>query len=115
MTAHAIAVDVLLGITAVACWLGVLGMVRMRDPFQALHYLSYPAILGMGALTVAMFIQTGWGQATWKCGIILLVLMASNSVGTHAAARAFRQREREHWEPEPNDPEVEFLGGRPQS
>lgn len=115
MTAHAITVDVLLGITAVACWIAVLGMVRMRDAFQALHYLSYPAILGMSALTVAMFIQTGWNQAAWKCGIILLVLLASNSVGTHAAARAFRQREKEHWEPEPNDPEVEFLGGRPQS
>ena len=115
MTAHAIAVDVLLGVTTVACWLGVLGMVRMRDPFQALHYLSYPAIPGMGALTVAMFIQTGWSQAGWKCGIILLVLIASNSVGTHAAARAFRQREKGHWEPEPGDPEVEFLGGRPQS
>lgn len=115
MTAHGIAVDVLLGITAIACWLGVLGMVRMRDPFQALHYLSYPAILGMGALTVAVFIQTGWSQAGWKSGIILLVLLASNSVGTHAAARAFRQRQKEHWEPEPSDPEVEFLGGRPTS
>lgn len=115
MTAHAITVDVLLGITAIACWLGALGLVRMRDPFQALHYLSYPAILGMGALTVAIFVQTGWSQAAWKCGIIFLVLVASNSVGTHAAARAFRQREKGHWEPKPDDPEVEFLGGRPQS
>lgn len=114
MTAHAITVDMLLGITAIACWLGALGMARMRDPFQALHYLSYPAILGMGALTVAMFIQTGWSQAAWKSGIILLVLIASNSVGTHAAARAFRQREKGHWEPKPDDPEVEFLGSRPE-
>lgn len=115
MTAHEIAVDMLLAITSLACWLGVLGMLRMRDPFQALHYLAYPAILGMGALTAAMFVQTGWSPAAWKCGIILLVLIASNSVGTHAAARAFRQREKGHWQPEPNDTEVEFLGGRPQS
>jgi hypothetical protein len=59
--------------------------------------------------------QTGWSPAAWKSGIILLVLIASNSVGTHAAARAFRQRQKGHWEPDPSDPEVEFLGGTPQS
>lgn len=112
---HRIAVDILLGLSALACWLGALGMIRMRDPFQALHYLSLPAIPGMAALTAAVWVETGWTQATWKCGIILAILMASNSVGTHAAARAFRAREKGHWEALPGDSEVEFLTGRPQS
>jgi len=111
--AHNAAVDVLLGLTALGCWVGVLGMVRMRDPYQALHYLGVPAIVGMGSLTVAVFIETGWTQASWKCVIILAILIAANSVGTHAAARAFRAREKEHWEPDPEDPEIEFLGPRP--
>lgn len=110
-----IAVDVLLGICALAVWFGVLGMVRMRDPFQALHYLSLPAILGMGSLTIAVWIETGWTQATWKCFIILVIFMVANSVGTHAAARAFRAREKGHWEALPGDPEIEFLSGRPRS
>ncbi|HEX8710719.1 MAG TPA: monovalent cation/H(+) antiporter subunit G [Terracidiphilus sp.] len=113
MSAQAIAVDVLLGLTALACWVGVVGIVRMRDAYQALHYLGPPAIVGVGMLTAAVFVQTGWSQASWKCGIILIVLVASNSVGTHAAARAFRDREKGHWEPLPEDPEVEFLGGKP--
>lgn len=87
-------------------------MIRMRDPYQALHYLGVPGLAGMGALTIAVAIETGWTQATWKCLIILLILAASNSVGTHAAARAFRQREKGHWEPLPGDPEVEFLEER---
>lgn len=103
-------VDGLLGLTAAACWLGALGMIRMRDPFQALHYLGIPATVGMGSLTLAVFIETGWTQASWKCAIILAILLAANSVGTHAAARAFRAREKGHWEPEPGDPEIEFLG-----
>lgn len=111
--ARTIAVDILLAITAAGCWLGVLGMIRMRDPFQALHYLGIPAILGMGSLTLAVFIQTGWTQAGWKSAIILVVLVISNAVGTHAAARAFRQRRKGHWEPLPDDPEVEFLARRP--
>lgn len=115
MTPHAIAVDLLLALTVLACWVGVLGMVRMRDPWQALHYLGPPAVVGVATLTAAVFLQTGSSQASWKCVIILIVLVASNAVGTHAAARAFRQREKGHWEPLPSDPEIEFLEGRPRS
>lgn len=113
MSAAAVAVDGLLAFTALSCWAGALGIIRMRDPWQALHYLGVPAIAGMGALTLALFVQTGWSQASWKAAIILVVMVAANSVGTHAAARAFRQRQKQHWEPHPDDPEVEFLEGRP--
>ena len=107
------AVDVLLGITAAACWLGALGMVRMRTPYQALHYLGVPAILGLASLTIAVWVETGFSQAMWKCAIIFAVMVAANSVGTHAAIRAFRQREKGHWEPLPEDREIEFLDSRP--
>lgn len=115
MTPSKLAVDALLAFTALSCWAGALGMIRMRDPYQQLHYLGVPAIVGMSALTIALFVQTGWSQAAWKCAIILVVLVASNSVGTHAAARAFRQREKGHWEPRSEDDEIEFLEGRPPS
>lgn len=108
-----IAADVLLAVTALSCWLGVLGMIRMRDPFQALHYLGIPGIVGTGSLTAAVFVETGWSQASWKCAIVFLILVAANSIGTHAAARAFRARAKDHWEPQPDDPEIEFLGGKP--
>ena len=115
MSARILIIDALLAFTAASCWLGAFGMLRMRDPYQALHYLGVPGIVGVGSLTVAVFLQTGWSQASWKCVIILIVLVAANSVGTHAAARAFRQREKGHWEPHPDDPEIEFLGSRPRS
>ena len=113
--AHRIVVDGLLAVTCASCWIGVLGMVRMRDAYQALHYLGIPSIVGMGALTIAMFVQTGWSQASWKSLLILGIFVASNAVGTHAAARAFRAREKGHWEPDPKDPEIEFLAGRPRA
>lgn len=113
--AQRIVVDLLLGVVAATCWIGALGMIRMRDPYQALHYLGLPAVVGTAALTLAVWIQTGWSQATWKCGIILITLAAANSVGTHAAARAFRARRYGHWEPTPDDSEVEFLGKRPRA
>ena len=93
----------LLGIVVLSCWLGALGMVRMREPMQALHYLSLPACLGSIALVLAVFLRTGNSQASWKTVIICLVLLAINSVVTHATARAFRTRDLGHWEPQPGD------------
>jgi multicomponent Na+:H+ antiporter subunit G len=90
------------------CWLGVIGMWRMREPMQALHYLSFPACAATIFLTVAVFLQTGNGQAGWKTLLICLVLLAFNSVVTHATARAFRARELGHWQPRPGDP-MEFV------
>lgn len=87
-----------------ACWLGALGMWRMKEPTQALHYLSLPATLGAAFLAVAVFISQGISQAFWKVLLIALVLLAANSVDTHAMARAFRARELGHWEPHDGDP-----------
>ncbi len=83
----------LLAATVALCWLGVLGMWRMRDPVQALHYLSLPASVGIVVLTVAVFLETGFGQVAFKTALIAIVLLAINSVVTHATARAFRLRQ----------------------
>jgi len=86
------------------CWLGVLGMWRMKEPMQALHYLSLPATAGVTLLTIAVLMAQGAGQAFWKSLLIALILFASNSVVTHATARAFRARKLGHWEPIDGDP-----------
>lgn len=104
---HPIAESILLGIVVLASWLGVLGMLRMREPTQALHYLSLPAV-GAIALTIAVFVETGPSQASWKTLAICFMLLAVNSVVTHATARAFRTRELGHWEPLDGDP-IEFV------
>lgn len=100
---HPIVEAILLAIVVLSAWLGVLGMLRMREPTQALHYLSLPAIGGI-ALTVATFVETGSSQASWKMLAIAFMLLAVNSVVTHATARAFRTRTLGHWEPLNGDP-----------
>lgn len=108
MSAHQIFIDVLLGLVVMACWIGVLGMLRMRHPVQALHYLAVPATLGAGALTMAVFVECGFGSTSWKTLLIAAVILAINSVVAHATARAFRARELGHWEPRDGDP-MEFV------
>lgn len=95
--------DVLLSIVVLLCFLGALGMWRMAEPTQALHYLSLPAI-GAIVLVVALFLSQGSSQASWKVVLIAAILLASNSVVTHATARAFRARKLGHWEPIDGDP-----------
>ncbi len=103
MSAHLIIEAGLLAVVVLSCWLGTLGMVRMREPMQSLHYLSLPACVGSVALVAAVFLRTGNSQASWKTVVICFVLLAINSVVTHATARAFRTRELGHWEPHPGD------------
>ena len=106
--------EVLLGLLVTSCWLGVLGMWRMRKPIQALHYLALPVWGATLFLTAAVFLQTGKGQAAWKTLLICLVLLAINSVVAHATARAFRARELGHWQPRDGD-SIEFIhAGRDQ-
>jgi multicomponent Na+:H+ antiporter subunit G len=108
MSVHQMTIEVLLGIVVLACWLGVLGMLRMRHPIQALHYLTFPATVGVGALTLAVFVESGFGSTATKMLLIAVVLLAINSVVTHATGRAFRARELGHWEPRDGDP-IEFV------
>jgi monovalent cation/proton antiporter MnhG/PhaG subunit len=104
MTTRAIVEGILLGAVVLFCWLGVLGMWRMKEPMQALHYLSLPATAGAILLTIAVFVAQGAGQAAGKAVLICFILLATNSVVTHATARAFRARELGHWEPLDGDP-----------
>jgi monovalent cation/proton antiporter MnhG/PhaG subunit len=95
---------VLLSALVLLCWLGVLGMWRMKEPMQALHYLALPATAGAILLTVAVLLSQGIGQAFWKVLLIAAIVLATNSVVTHATARAFRARDLGHWEPIDGDP-----------
>lgn len=104
MTVSRLLETVLLILVALLCWLGVLGMWRMKEPMQALHYLSLPATAGSMLLAIAVLISQGLGQAFGKVLLITMVLLASNSVVTHATARAFRARQLGHWEPLDGDP-----------
>ncbi len=95
----AIAIEVLLGAAVLVTLLSVLGMIRMRDPYQRMHYLGPPASLSAAFITLAIFLQRGFKPEACKAFFATLVLICMNSVVTHAAARAFRIAEVEDWHP----------------
>lgn len=102
----------LLAVLVLSCWLGCLGMVRMKTPTQALHYLALPSAMGSALLPFAILCTTGWSVAMLKAALIAFFLIASNSVVAHATARAFRMRSVGHWQPRSDDRCIEFPGPR---
>jgi len=97
VNAHEMFEAILLAGIVASCWIGVFGMLRMRNPTEALHYLSLPASFGSTLLVIAVFVHTGSSLAAWMTLFICFVLLSINSVVTYATARAFRTREKGYW------------------
>jgi multisubunit Na+/H+ antiporter MnhG subunit len=95
-----IAIGVLVAAAVLVALLSVLGMLRMRDPYQRMHYISAPAALSPFFLTAAIFLQDGMKPESFKAAMTTLVLIGMNTVVTHAAARAFRMAETQDWQPD---------------
>ena len=108
MSLHVVIMYILLGVIVLSCWIGSAGMWRMKEPIQALHYISLPGSLGVIALSIAVFVEAGNSQASWKTLFIAIILLGFNAVVGHATGRAFRMRELGHWEPLDGDP-IEFI------
>lgn len=68
--------------------IGAVGLNRMPDFFARMHAVSVSETLGAGLLIVGMLIQAGPTLVAVKLIIILLVLLTTGSVATHALARA---------------------------
>ncbi len=95
-----IAIDVLVASAVLITLVSVLGMLRMRDPYQRMHYISPPASLGAMFITAAIFLQQGLKPESFKALFTTLVLIGMNTIVTHAAARAFRIAETKKWQPD---------------
>ena len=90
MSLHVVIMYILLGVIVLSCWIGSAGMWRMKEPIQALHYISLPGSLGVIALSIAVFVEAGNSQASWKTLLIAIIVLGFNAVVGHATGRAFR-------------------------
>ncbi len=98
-----LAIEVLLGAAVVLTLLSCIAVVYLSDVYESLHYLSPPSTISAAAITIAVAIEEGWGQATIKAILCTLILLLNNAVLTHATARAARIREHGQWQPLPDE------------
>ncbi len=83
----------LIGIGSVVVVVGALGMVRLPDVFTRLHAASLIETVGGGCILVALMLQAGLSLVTLKLIMILLVLVFTAPVATHAVAQAALHQE----------------------
>ena len=98
-----IAIEVLLSIAVVVALICCLGLAIMPDFYERLHYMATVSTITTFCVLVAVVIQEGWGQATLKTIVIVLVLFFMNATLTHATARADRVRKLGHWTADPKE------------
>lgn len=67
---------------------GAVGLNRMPDVFTRMHAASVSETLGVGLLVLGMVLQAGFTLVAVKLIIIMLVLLVTGPVATHALARA---------------------------
>ena len=67
---------------------GAIGLNRMPDIFSRMHAVSVSETLGAGLLTLGMLMQAGFTLVAVKLIMIIVVMMWTGAVATHALARA---------------------------
>ncbi len=67
---------------------GAIGLNRMPDVFTRMHAVSVGETLGIGLMILGMALQAGVSLVTAKLLIIMVVMLWTGAVATHALARA---------------------------
>jgi multicomponent Na+:H+ antiporter subunit G len=73
---------------AAAMLTGGLGLLRLPDVFARMHGAGMIDTLGLGAMLVGLMVQAGFTLITVKLLLILLFVLYTSPVVTHALARA---------------------------
>jgi monovalent cation/proton antiporter MnhG/PhaG subunit len=78
---------------------GAIGVWRMRDPWQRLHFITLPCSVSAWLIAAAVLIADKQKQAGLKVVLVAVVLFAANAVATQATARAVWVRREGQWPP----------------
>ena len=67
---------------------GGIGLVRLPDLFTRLHAAGVGDTLGVGLFVLGFMVQAGFSTVTLKLVLVLLFLLLTGPVATHALAKA---------------------------
>ena len=73
---------------AAAARIGGLGLLRLPDVFARMHGAGMIDTLGLGAILLGLMLQAGPTLVTVKLVLILLFVLYTSPITTHALARA---------------------------
>lgn len=91
---------ILLAVGAGAAFLSSIGILGARDFYERLHYLGPAGSVGAVAIAAALVLKESFSPAGIKVILVAILLVVSNSVLTHATARAGRIHQLGDWKPQ---------------
>lgn len=89
------AIDALLALAVLACWLGAAGFVRLRRPLDRLHCVTFVNIAAGLPILIAAFIADGPSDRVLKLGLLMVGVVLTGAALAHATGRALRLRTEE--------------------
>jgi multicomponent Na+:H+ antiporter subunit G len=92
MSAHDLALDVLIGAAVAGELLCCLGLVVMRNVYDRLHYAMAASAVPPFLIAAAVLLEEDWTQPGINALVIAVVLFVIGPVLAHATARAARAR-----------------------
>lgn len=72
------------------CIIGGIGLMRLPDFYSRIHGGGITDTLGAGLVMLGLMLQAGWSLVTVKLVLIMLFLLLTSPVSSHAIARAAR-------------------------
>jgi monovalent cation/proton antiporter MnhG/PhaG subunit len=103
VTAHDLAIDVLVGAGVAGELLCCVGLVVMRDVFDRLHYVMASTTVPPFLIAAAVVVEEDWTQPSINALLIAAVLFVANPVLVSATARTARMRRFGQMEARPED------------
>jgi len=92
MSAHDLALDVLVGAAVAGELLCCIGLVVMRDVYDRLHYAMAASAVPPLLVAAAVLVEEDWTQPSINALVIAVALFLVNPVAAHATARAAGSR-----------------------
>jgi multisubunit Na+/H+ antiporter MnhG subunit len=80
--------DALLTIAAVAVWLGCLGFIRLRDPFDRQHCVTFVGVAAGIPIALAAWITLGNEASVLKIVFLVACAVLNGAALGHATGRA---------------------------
>ncbi len=81
------------GIALICC----IGVLAVRDAFDRLHFVTPANTLSTALIALAVALGKGFSNMTLKTILLLVMMMISGPILTHATARALRIRRHGEW------------------
>ncbi|MCS7240036.1 MAG: monovalent cation/H(+) antiporter subunit G [Candidatus Bipolaricaulota bacterium] len=86
----------LLGLGLALLWLGGLGMARFRSPYVRLQVAGVADIGGAWSFLVGLIFYTGWAATGGLTVVLMLFLLFTSPLATHAIAKSAFTRGMRH-------------------